>query len=155
MARRKINYKEGSCIAIPLREGGYARGIIARVDGKGGIFGYFFGPKFSSFEEIENCSGLKCQDAILSGRFGDPGLLNDEWKVIGEYTSWDKTDWPMPAFIRIDESENRAWLSYYDEYDFSFIKEDEVSPELKDKYPYDRDMGYGAVEIRLTKLLRD
>jgi hypothetical protein len=153
MARKKINYKEGSCIAIPLREGGFARGIVARMDGKGGILGYFFGPKSLSLEDIEDCSNLKCQDAILTGKFGDPGLLNGEWTVIGEIQNWDKTEWPMPAFIRIDEFENRAWLSYYDEYDFSFIKEKEVPSDLKDSYPYDRDMGYGAVEIRLTELL--
>lgn len=154
IARKKIKYKKGSCIAVPLRGGGFARGIIARMDGKGGIFGYFFGPKYSSYQDILSCSNLRHKDSILVGRFGDLGLLNGEWKVIDEITNWDDNCWPMPPFLRIDEYENKAWLSYYDENDFSFLKEIEVSPDLKDKYPYDRNMGYGAVEIRLTTLLK-
>ncbi len=154
MARRKINYKEGQCVAIPLRAGGFARGVVARMDGKGRVFGYFFGPKYLSIDDVEDCASLKSQDAVLVGRFGDPGILNHEWPVIGEIPNWDKSSWPMPALIRIDELEKRAWLSYYDEHDFSLIREEEVSPDLEGKFPYDRGMGYGAVEIRLTKLLK-
>ena len=150
---RKINYSEGDCLAVPLRSGGYARGIIARMDGKGGVLGYFFGPMFRSLEKIKDCSDLKADKAILVGRCGDLGLLNGEWKVIDRLSNWNKSEWPMPPFIRVDESESRAWLSYYDENDFSFIKEERVSPELVNAYPYDRDMGYGAVELRLTKRL--
>lgn len=153
MARTKINYKEGSCIAIPLRQGGYARGIVARINKKGKIFGYFFGPKFRSLEDIVGCQNLKYTDAIFVGRFGDLGLLNKEWKVIGTIPHWNREEWPLTAFIRIDEFTNRAWLSYYDENDLSCIGEEEVSPKLKDKYPYDSFMGYGAVEIELTELL--
>ncbi len=155
MARKKqkISYSEGSCIAIPLRGGGYAIGVIARMNGKGGVFGYFFGPKRKSIESIGDISSLKSQEAILVGRFGDLGLLNDEWKVIGKISDWDRSKWPMPGFIRVDEFSNRAWISYYDEEDFTCIREEEVSPDLKEKYPYDSGMGYGAVEIRLTKLL--
>lgn len=155
MARNKKEYKEGSCIIIPLRTGGYARCIVARIDGKGGIFGYFFGPKYHSYDDIEDFSNLRYQDAILAGRFGDNGLINGTWKIIDELKNWNSSEWPMPAFIRVDEIDNRAWLSYYNENDFSFIREEEVSPTIKDKYPYDRDMGYGAVEIRLTKMLNN
>jgi len=59
----------------------------------------------------------------------------------------------MPPRIRVDEAVNRAWLSRYDEDTFELISEAEVDPSLINQYPYDRTMGYGAVEIRLTKLL--
>ncbi|MCI0527761.1 MAG: hypothetical protein L0Y56_10010 [Nitrospira sp.] len=59
----------------------------------------------------------------------------------------------MPGFIRVDEMGKKAWLSFYDEDNLRVIYEEEVSPGLQNNYPYDRDMGYGAVEILLTKLL--
>ncbi|MCI0527762.1 MAG: immunity 26/phosphotriesterase HocA family protein [Nitrospira sp.] len=83
MARRKINYSEGTCFAAPLRKGGFARGVVARMDGQGIVFGYFFGPQLSSMEETQVTSELQSERAILCGRFGDLGLLKGEWKIIG------------------------------------------------------------------------
>jgi hypothetical protein len=41
MARRKLNYREGDWVAVPVWEGGWVPGIAARVDGRGGVLGYF------------------------------------------------------------------------------------------------------------------
>lgn len=149
---KAINYREGECIAVPLRNGGFARGIIARLDGKGLAFGYFFGPKFDEVQHIE-CSGLSPRDAILIGLFGDLGLLRGDWRVVGRVPEWNREEWPFPPLARVDEKANKAWLSYYDEESLSVLEEIPISPTVAEKYPYDRTMGFGAVEIRLTKLL--
>lgn len=39
------NYREGSRFAVPLRQGGYAVGLVARVNPRGVLLGYFFGPR--------------------------------------------------------------------------------------------------------------
>jgi hypothetical protein len=40
----KLPYSEGSVFLVPLRKGGYARGVVARASPKGkGLLGYFFG----------------------------------------------------------------------------------------------------------------
>ncbi len=58
---KSLNYSEGDCISIPLREGGYARGVVARMNGSGIIFGYFFGPF------IENESDLAVYEGLVPG----------------------------------------------------------------------------------------
>ncbi len=117
--KRKLNYEEGSVFVFPLREGGFARGVVARMNGKGRVFGYFFGPKLASMGDA-TMDGLEPEKAIWLRDFGDPGFLKDEWKVLGKLPNWQREEWPMPPLSRIDERENRAWLAYYDDKTFSF-----------------------------------
>jgi hypothetical protein len=72
-----INYTEGTCFYVPLRNGGFARGVVTRMDGNGGIFAYFFGPKLNQPENPFD--HLQWRDSILSGRCGDLGLLKGAW----------------------------------------------------------------------------
>lgn len=150
--RRKISYDEGSCFVFPLEGGGFARGVVARMNGKGAVFGYFFGPRLTAIEEA-NLDGLDPNKAILRGDFGDLGLLKGEWKIYGRVSNWNRSEWPIPPLIRVDDIAKRAWLRYIDDVSFSSIREEEVDPVLVDRYPYDRVMGYVAVEIRMAKLL--
>jgi hypothetical protein len=123
------------------------------MDGNGRVFGYFFGPVISEPSTATIPDNLKPEDAILSGRFGDLGLINGEWIVLGEKDGWNEEEWKMPPFIRVDEHSGKAFLSVYDENTLNFVSEKPCSPALVSKYPYDRSMGYGSVEIKLTKLL--
>lgn len=152
MAKRKLPYNEGSCFVLPLRDVGCARGVVARMDGKGGIFGYFFGPRLSSIETAR-IDDLKPADAILLGQVGDLGLLKGEWTVIGQIRPWNRHEWPLPPLIRYDEKARRAWLCHYDEDTLSRTHVEEVSPTLVDSYPEEVVMGYVAAAIRVTKLL--
>lgn len=152
-ASSQINYSEGTCFFVPLRDSGFARGIVARLSGKGKIFAFFFSPRLERSEAPFH--GVRKQDSVLSGFCGDLGLLNEEWPIAVEAAVWDRVNWPLPALYREDEYEKRAWLSYYNDRNLDFIRE-EPSPfrgDYFEDYPYDRVMGYGAVEIRLTKLL--
>jgi hypothetical protein len=152
-AGKQINYTEGTCFFVPLREGGFARGIVVRLDGDGRIFAHFFGPKLT---QAEGCfEGVGPQDAELSGLCGDLGLLKGHWPQAGELKDWNRSDWPLPAFYREDESDRLAWLSYYDDDSLNFVREEPVGFRgiQYTGYPYDRLMGYGSVEIRLTKSL--
>ena len=91
--------------------------------------------------------------ALLLREFGDLGFLDGEWSILGSIPDWDRHEWPMPPRIRVDEEAGKAWLSYYDESTFECLKEERVDPALADSYPEDGVSGYGAVEIRLTRLL--
>jgi len=152
-ARIKINYTEGSCIAVPLKNGGYSRGVIARMDKHGRVFGYFFGQPYINIPQLKDFVTLQAEDAIYIGRFGDLGLVNNEWPIIGEMENWCRSDWPLPPFIRVDTNANRAWISHYDDNNLSYIREEEVSPDRINEYPYDRFSGYVALQIHLSKLL--
>lgn len=149
---KKTHYKNGTWFTVPLRSGGYAQGVVARAGNDGILFGYFFGPKLECQPSVvpENiCS----KDRILYGQFGDLGLINHEWNIIGVDPNWKNEDWPMPPMIRVDEHAGIAFMSKYDDSTMACISEERCDPSLVDTHPYDRLMGYGSVEVRLTKLL--
>jgi len=151
--KKKLPYREGTWFAVPLRQGGYAIGVAARIDGTGGMFGYFFGPKCEKVPILEEACKHCKEDAVLLTRFGDLGLIEGDWPIIGDCDEWDRGVWPMPPFVRIDEVAGKAWISHYSEDNLDFIQEKPCDPSLVSEYPYDRLSGSGAVEIRLTKIL--
>jgi immunity protein 26 of polymorphic toxin system len=156
--RKKINFSEGDCFSIPLRDGGFARGVVTRMDGKGGIFGYFFSPRIEKFTDISITKDLYPEKAIFAGQFGDLGLINGEWKVIGQVSEWSRTKWTMPSFfLRMEKGDPKGFLSAYDEDTLKCIGEQEVQISEIDiqEFPEDGLMGYGFVEIRLTKILSE
>ncbi len=61
----KQKYGEGDWFAVPLRNGGYALGVVARRDGRGGIIGYFFGQKYSAPPSLDEVTSKTATDAIL------------------------------------------------------------------------------------------
>lgn len=148
---KKNNIPEGTIFMLPLRDDGYAVGVLARTSNKGPCFGYFFGPRIHSQNEIIY-EELNSDKALLCGQFGDLELIRGNWPLVGTIPDWANNRWEMPPQARIDESSDKAWLSYYDDR-LKFLGEKCITPEQAMQYPYDRLMGAGAVEIRLTKLL--
>ena len=155
MGKKKLPYKEGDWFGVPLESGGYAVGLIARARRSGkALFGYFFGPKREQLPGMDDFRDLTLKDAILIGRFGDLGLYTGEWPIIGHSEPWNRNAWPMPVWVRVDEISGKAWKVQYSEDDPSLIVQ-ETPCDFKEacRFPKDRAMGSGAVEIRLTKLL--
>lgn len=155
MARKKLPYKEGDWFAVPLRNGGYALGLAARVTRGGGILGYFFGPRRETVPTKEDIQGLTPEDAVLIRHFGDLGLLRGEWPMVAETKEWRREEWPQPAFGRIDIVDpSKAVRVEYDDSDVhKVLRETPISLEEARHLPEDGLSGYGAVEIRLTRLL--
>lgn len=154
MARKKLPYKEGDWLAVPLRDGGYALGLAARVNGKGIVLGYFFGPRYTSPPSPIEIEGRQSQDAIFVGQFGDPGLLDGSWPVVGAVPGWQREDWPVPVFGRRDRRDPTiTWRSHYDENTLRFVREERVAPDQIAGLPKESLSGYGFVEIHLSMLL--
>jgi hypothetical protein len=151
---RGLPYGEGTIFLVPLREGGFARGVIARKSARGIIlFGYFFGPRLLSTDPV-GYDDLEPSKAILRVKFGDLGLVNGEWPIRGSIPNWDRLDWPMPDFVREDSLRRlKPILVRYSDADPSQV--DQEYP-ISDPAGLQRDFtsGYGAVEIKLTKLLK-
>lgn len=151
------NYQEGDWFAVPLQEGGFAVGIIARTTPhKDGILlGYFFGPRCDQLPKLEEFSRLSTVDAVLVERFGDLGLINGTWPILGQISGWDRSAWPTPAFGRFEELTGRALKVIYDDTDPNkLICEKQIdAAELAD-LPKDGLSGAGAVETILTGRLR-
>jgi hypothetical protein len=145
-------YSEGSVFLVPLRDGGYVRGVVARTSPNGKVlFGYFFGPRLLSTDTIA-LDDLNPSDSILTLRFGDLGLTKREWHVLGIIPNWDRSKWPMPDFVRRDDISHKAWLVRYSDNDPNCV-ETEFPIEFDAEMPRDSLSGYGAVEIKLSKLI--
>lgn len=148
-----LPYEEGSVFLVPVRDGGFARGVVARVGNHGMVvFGYFFGPVLQSANGATTAD-LCAANALLCLRFGDLGLINGEWPICGKVPNWDRLMWPMPDFVRRDPlGRLKSVLVRYSD-------DDPMRVELE--HPIDDDnglapdslSGYGAVEIKLRKLL--
>jgi Immunity protein 26 len=150
----RVNYGEGDWFAVPLREGGFAVGVVARANPKGALLGYFFGPRRTSVPSPDDVAGLQAEGAALVGKFGDLGLTGGRWPIVGRLADWDRTEWPMPVFLRYEELTGRSFRVFYDDGDpVRPIREVQVSPGVDEQGPKDGLMGAGFVEIVLTHSL--
>lgn len=149
-----MTVREGDVFAVPLRSGGYATGVVARVsaDDSGGLLGYFFGPKTSSVPSKDVVGSLRPDNALRILRFGDLSLLNNDWPVIGHIPNWNRGSWPMPDFVRKDDISRKAWRVRYSENNISEVVSERPEP-FDSVLERDAAFGAGAVELLLTRLL--
>jgi hypothetical protein len=150
---KQLPYVEGSAFLVPLRGGGYARGVVARASPKGkALLGYFFGPRLET-ADIASWADVGPKKAVLRVIFGDLGLINGEWPTCGKLPGWDRPEWPMPDFVRSDPLGVRKPV---------LVRHSDTDPlRVELEFTIDDDSGlttdgvygYVAVEIELTKLL--
>ncbi len=152
MKTRKPNYEEGTCFLVPLREGGFGRGVVSRLNGKGVVLGYFFAPRLSSANAPQFGDQIQPQHAILVGQFGDLGLLKGEWPIVGKISGWTRAQWRLPRFVR-QVGPTTIASEYTD--DLQLVREYNLDPTqaLPKDSCKESLMGYGFVEIMLSKLL--
>jgi hypothetical protein len=153
-----MTYAEGDWFAVPLRDTGYAIGFVARKhcnDIGGIIVGYFFGPRRRTVPTLAQVSGLKSDEALLICRCGDLSLVDGTWPLIGHASESAATRWPVPAFLSKDPISGELRKVFYTDEDIRQIAHHE--PALREEVAHlhrDGLFGAGAVEIRLTSLLR-
>ena len=149
-----VNYQEGDWFAVPLRNGGYAVGVVARANPDGVLLGYFFGPRREEIPTVADVRDLKRQEAVVVCKFGHLGLTRRKWPILGSVDDWDRTDWPMPVFVRYEELTGRTFRAFYDDDDPNkLLREEQVTPGAAEQGPKDTMMGAGFVEKRLTSIL--
>jgi len=150
---KKLPYEEGTAFAVPLRDGGFGVGVVARIAPKGKLLlGYFFGPR--SDEPEFDLTTLQAKKAVLVGRFGDLHLFDGRWFTFGQVPHWNRDEWPMPLFLKRDP------LGHLPDRVVVYDGDDLGKPgrwEARDIIPRDlREdglMGAGFVEIKLAQLL--
>src|SRR5712692_9362532 len=150
--KKRLPCAEGTWFGVPLRTGGFAVGVLARVAGDGPAFGYFFGPRREKIPNTLELDSFGPPDAVLVAKFGDLGLLNGEWPVIGRHQGWNRNEWPLPPLVRVDKTENRAWMATYSD-QLELVSDRPCDPRLANQFPEDSLWGYGAIEEWLTKRL--
>jgi hypothetical protein len=153
MGERKTSYREGDWFAIPLRDRGYARGVVARMNGVGGILGYFFGPRLDSLPNDLSSGELTASRAVYVSICSDMGLQDRTWPVLGRIEPWDRTAWPLPLFGSVAVDGSIAWCTEYADDLDTMVRHTEIPVEEAQRLPRDGSDGSGAVEIILTRLL--
>jgi Immunity protein 26 len=149
----KVNYREGDLFAVPLRDGGFATGVVARANPKAALLGYFFGPRREAIPTLADVASLKPNEAVLVGRFGHLGLTQSTWPIIGRLTNWDRAEWPTPVFTRFEELSGRTFTAIYDDDDPAKLLREELASGPAATGPNDGLMGAGYVERSLSALL--
>jgi hypothetical protein len=157
--KRLVKYEEGQWFAVPLRNGGYALGIIVRGNfkTKGGL-GYFFGPKYEVIPTGEETYSKNKDNALLIQKFGDLGIIEGEWPLIHNSKPFNRDEWPVPLFHRVlPFPEGKALIvEYRQDYSGSESPVKETVVPLTDgvkKLPKDVLSGSGSIEITMTKLI--
>ena len=122
MRKKRIKCREGDGFAVPLRIGGYCVGLVARTNNKGLVYGYFFAPRYLTVADID-VTMIVQTSIVYRGKFGDLGINEGQWPLIGSLPNWTPRDWLFPPLVRVDELTERAWLSHYDDKTFECLGE--------------------------------
>jgi hypothetical protein len=152
--KRELPYKEGTWFAIPLRQGGYALGRVARHSPGGRIIlAYLFGPKREHLPKPDETGGMEPRKAIKVIQIGDSGLIDGSWPIVGNSPDWERESGPSPHFIRRDDISRTAWRVVYSDEDPNKVAREERIPyestELESAGLY----GTKAVEAVLSQIL--
>jgi hypothetical protein len=150
----KQSYQEGSWFAVPLLDGGYGWGLVARLSpGSKIMLAYLFGPKLARLPSLEELNTLQPHDAVKVLRCGDMALASGHWRVLGDIEMWNPAMWPVPQFLRRADALKRAWRVTYADADPSRSEREESVPYETEGLEADSLYGYGSAELLLTKLL--
>lgn len=158
--KKHIKYSEGQWFAVPLKDGGYALGIIARgsYKTKGGL-GYFFGPRYETIPDGKETWRKRPSDAVLIAWFGDLGIIWGKWPLIPSTRPFRREEWPVPKFRRTDALKpEKGWLVEYSQEVGGIpapIRETYCDAKSLMGLFEDGDYGYEAIEIVLTRLLSE
>jgi len=146
--------EEGTWFAVPLRQGGYGTGVVARHSPDGSIvLAYLFGPKRHEVPSLAEASKVTRKDALKVIMVGALGFIEGIWPIIGKSDSWKRKEWQMPKFVRRDDISRTAWLVTYDENNPNQVVTEECVSFDITGYERDALSGAGAVEMVLTRLL--
>jgi hypothetical protein len=147
-------YREGSWFAVPLLDGGYAWGMVARLAPASKIMlAYLFGPRLPRPPGLAQLDTLRPEDALRVLRVGDMALASGHWPVLGESAVWQASEWPVPQFLRRAEALRRAWRVTYSDADPGRSEREEAVPFDTPGMASDSLYGYGSTELLLTRLL--
>ncbi|MFK4087705.1 Imm26 family immunity protein [Kribbella sp. NPDC020789] len=144
--------REGEYFAIPLPSGGYGVGLAARVGSRGVVLGYFSPARHGSIPALADATFSPGQ-AIWIKLFGDLGIADGEWVVIGYDEKWNPVDWPLPDFAHHEEITGRCYRLSFDGDLRNRPSRTLVPVDQTVELPEYGTAGAQFIEIRLDKIL--
>jgi hypothetical protein len=147
-------YREGDWFTVPLGEGAWALGRIAR-EASGIVFAYFFAPALERPATLEDARGLTAAGSLTQMLVSHLDLRDGAWPVLGQ-EEWDPADWPMVEFERVMEvgGGERLFAIVWDERTLNDeVEARPLPPEEAGNRPRDVLSGSGAAVARLRHAL--
>lgn len=150
-SEKKIKINEGVGFAVPLRQGGYGIGLLARQN-KGIALGYFFNKVFTSIPEDLDTSDLNYWKIVLIGQFSCMGIQKELWPILKTNFQFKREEWPIPVLKMQDPITEQYFSVLYDE---SLLREKrkKIDKEEADELFGHGLYGYIALEKKLSTLL--
>jgi hypothetical protein len=125
--------------------------VLARHKGNAAI-AYFYAPRLDDLPT--DPPEVVAEQPLLIAHFGDLGLFDGSWSVIGRAPNWERNRFPIPDFGRVQPATGRGLRGTYPNDDPDELPiERPVSLEECMRLPHGESGGAGAVELRLTALL--
>jgi hypothetical protein len=143
-------YRDGDWFAVPLGDGTYALGRIARSK-SGIVFGYFFGPPLDHVPSLDEVGSRTAADSVTQMLFSHLGLRDGEWPVLGQ-TEWNPEEWPLVEFERRIDDKLYA-VRWNEETLNDEISSVRLDPSEAGQRPSDALAGAGAAVARLRRAL--
>ena len=124
---------EGQGLCIPLNDGTFALGIIARENPNKAILGYFLPRRFA--QKPTSVTADFRLDLYWIHIFGIPRTGKKDWETIPLAGVWDRDRWPVPPFSAYSEEDDMASLFYYNDTDLlTPVRTERCSPEVAKRY---------------------
>ncbi len=153
---RSPKYAPGDVFRGPLRSGGYAVGVIARVGPDGIICGFFYSPQVGDTPNVTVAVTGEPTAPLLVARVVDRGLATGAWPVVARVRAWDTDVWRMPTFHRFEQLTGRFIAVEYADHDPNrLVRERVIAANDALQLPEDDLYGAGALELELGALLRE
>jgi hypothetical protein len=145
--KKNVKYLEGDLFQIQLSNNEKILGLIARKLNKM-LLGYFW--KFDF--ELNQGTVLNKNSIILITQFSGLGFEIGNWKLLGKYEKWQKSDWGFPEFrISRQSFDNNFRATTYND-TFDTISERIISSEEYNSFYEDGLHGYVSLENYLLKI---
>ncbi len=149
----KVSCSEGSWVVVPLRNGGWGLGLVARRGGEGGLLGYFFGPRRTDRPVLDDVRGHRSEDAVTVAYFSEARIVDGTWPVLGTLPSWRREDWPVPDFGFRYRDEPPERRHFDDSLHWTGSERMTIEDYERLRLPDSAFFGTEAIELTLTRLL--
>lgn len=155
---KKIDYREGDCVAVPLGHGSYAIAIITRKDSGGRlgskiVYIYCFGPRLEK-PRLSPCHlEMGPQQSIYQCRVGDLYIVQGRWLLLASLLNFDRASWPLPVFGQLPPGSTCGYAVIYGDDLAQPVERVPIDRQKAESMPQHALDGPGFVEARLTRLL--
>jgi hypothetical protein len=145
----KQNIKEGSLFSVPIDEEKQVLGIVVRL-WKPLFLAYYF--KYN--KEIPTHDIMLNKEKLLYVAVCSTKGFDSDWKVLGSYSLYERSNWGLPLFYFIDPLTDRIYAREYDDNYEPISKRRAIETIESNMWP-DVVFGHKALEARLKRFLNE